>query len=103
MRELVFRVDAVELALLRCDPPKLEICARGLVRGGGYTNAQLVENVYRSPPDDGIWEYDFVAEAPRRPSTYRFEAVEANTVLSIPDGLKGIRVRSETRSLAELL
>jgi hypothetical protein len=75
------------------------------VRGGGYTNAQLIENVpYFSPPDGGIWEYDFVAEAPRGPSMHGREPVEAKAVLfTIPDGLKGIRVKSETNSLAELL
>jgi hypothetical protein len=97
--EPVYRVESVELANLLSNPPQLSIVAHGTVRTGGYTNPTLIEVVYIQPPEDGIWEYEFVADSPRGPSTDALTPIEAQTVrTSIPDGLKGIRVRGETNS-----
>lgn len=101
---LVYRVDRVRLAILESDPPQLQIEAQGTVRTGGWHNAELVEIVYVTPPADGIWEYDFMAEPPDGPSTTALEPIEARTVRrSIPPGAKGIRVRGETNSVEEPL
>lgn len=102
--EPVYRVDSVDLAILRSNPPQLQIVAHGTVRTGGYTNATLIEIVYVQPPEDGIWDYDFVAEPPSGPSTDALTPIEARTIRgSIPDGLKGIRVRGETNSVEAML
>lgn len=102
--ELVYQVDSVELATLKSNPPQLQIVARGTVRTGGYTNGTLIEIVYIQPPEDGIWEYDFVADPPSGPSPDVVTPIEAQTVrTSIPDGLKGIRVKGETNSAEAML
>ncbi|MCA1789085.1 MAG: hypothetical protein LC667_04265, partial [Thioalkalivibrio sp.] len=100
----VYRVDSVELSIIKTDPPQLDIKARGTVRTGGYRDGELVEIVYVDAPADGIWEYDFVAVPPSGPSIQVLTPIEAHTVRpSIPDGLKGIRVRGETNSVEETL
>jgi hypothetical protein len=102
--EPVYRVDSVELSILKSNPPQLQIVAHGTVRTGGYTNGTLIEIVYIQPPEDGIWEYDFVADPPSGPSTDALTPIQAETIRSsIPDGLKGIRVRGETNSAEALL
>jgi hypothetical protein len=102
--EPVYQVDSVELSTIKTEPPQLQIVAHGTVRTGGYTNGTLIEIVYIQPPEDGIWEYDFVADPPSGPSTDALTPIQAETIRSsIPDGLKGIRVRGETNSAEALL
>lgn len=102
--EPVYRVDSVELSTTKKDPPQLMIRARGIVRTGGYTNGTLIEIEYVHPPEDGIWEYNFVADPPSGPSTAALTPIEADAVReSIPEGLKGIRVTGETNSAEGML
>jgi hypothetical protein len=102
--ELVYQVDSVRLAILKSNPPQLQIDAEGLTRTGGWTNPELVEIVYVQPPADGIYDYDFVAEPPSGPSTDALTPIAATTIrTSIPDDLKGVRVRSETNSVEQPL
>jgi len=102
--QLIYSVNDVELAILKSDPPQLSISAKGETRTGGWTNPELVEIIYVTPPADGIYEYEFVATPPDGPSTTALTPIEAETVRhSIPKELKGVRVKAETNSKEALL
>jgi hypothetical protein len=95
--ELVLSVEEVQLSILKSDPPQLAIFARGTVRTGGWSNPELVEIIYVTPPADGFYEYEFRATPPTGPSTDALTPIEAKTVRhSIPPELKGVRVIAET-------
>ena len=102
--ELVYSVESVDLAIMKSNPPQLSIHAKGTARTPGYTNPELREIIYVQPPEDGIYEYDFVATPPSGIVTQNLVPIEASTVRhSIPDDLKGIRVRAATNSKETLL
>lgn len=102
MKELVYRVDSVRIAPMENDPARLRITAGGVVRGGGHAHAQLIP-AGPHPPDGGIWDFDFVTEPPRRPSSAALVPVEAGLAWHPgPVGVTGVRVRGETNSLAAL-
>jgi hypothetical protein len=63
-----------------------------------------VEIIYVMPPADGIYEYELVATPPDGPSTDALTPIEAQAVRhSIPQELKGVRVKAETNSKEALL
>ena len=102
--ELVFRVDKVDLSLLKSNPPQLGIHADGMARSGGYTDARLVEVIYVTPPADGIWEYTFEAVPPAGPATLPLTPVSAYTIrATIPAGFKGVRVKAATNDVVAQL
>ena len=98
--ELVYSVESVDLSIIKTDPPQLDIQAKGTARTPGYTNPELQEIIYVTPPEDGIYEYEFRATPPSGMVTQNLVPIEASTVRhSIPSELKGVRVRAATNSV----
>lgn len=96
----VYKTLAVDLKLLKSSPPQLAITAFGLVRTGGWKNGALEPRYYINPPQDGIQDFDFVAEPPVGPAVEVILPISAHTPMEhIPSWLKGVRVHSETNSI----
>ena len=102
--EKVYQVSEVQLHILKSRPPQLDISADGTVRTSGWKNAELSPYVYVTPPEDGIQEFDFVAEPPDGVVSQVITPISANTIMEeIPDWLKGVRVYAETNQVEETL
>ena len=64
----VYRVDKVDLSIVKTNPPGLEVHVAGQVANSGWSGFALKYFVYISPPADGIYEADMVGEPPDGPS-----------------------------------
>lgn len=92
--DLVLQVTGVTFVINKTNPPTLQIGATGVVRSGGYTNPQLDAHHYLVPPADGIYAFNFLADAPTGPATQALQPITAEPYLwsPIPEGLKGVRI-----------
>jgi len=103
-KELVYSVESVKLSVIKTLPPSLAITAHGTARTPGYTDPELVEIIYITPPADGIYDYDFVAVPPGGIVTQVLTPIDASTERRpLPPELKGVRVRSATNSVVAML
>jgi hypothetical protein len=95
--ELIYTVDAVELALLQKFPLALEIRAKGTARTGGWSGAYL-KRLDEFPGEPGVMSFSFVAMRPSGPVTMALAPLEAAPFLldPLPDEIKRIRVVAET-------
>jgi hypothetical protein len=89
------------------DRTRLQIDATGLAASTGWTEPRLNPRVYVRPPDDGIWEFDFVATPPDGPSLPSLSEVTARHVWTVPYGSspapRGFRVYAAQGSVEKLL
>ncbi|MFA6153124.1 hypothetical protein [Mesorhizobium sp.] len=60
----IYAVDDIETTLLKSNPPSLLIICLGRVTTSGWSNGELSQYVYLTPPADGIQEFDFTATRP---------------------------------------
>ena len=96
--------QTVELSIIRTLPPQLAIAAHGTARTPGYTDPALVGVGSKQAPPDGIYEYSFVATPPDGIVIQVLVPIEAGTELRpLPPELKGVRVRSATNSVVQML
>jgi hypothetical protein len=93
--EKILEVQDVSF-LLDGNPPVLTISTSGNVPSSGWKNSRLVPHNFDSPPPDGIYDFDFVAEPPKDISIPVVMPIEATLKLEpIPDNLKGIRIHAK--------
>ena len=60
----------------------------------------MVPWVYINPPEDGIWDFDFIADAPAGISIPVISYISTEPfMLETPSWLKGIRVHASTNAL----
>ncbi len=94
----------VDLSIYKTFPPTLRIDAVGLVPTGGWKNGQLIPYVYVQFPPDGIWDFEFVADAPDGPATDVISVITADYLWhAYPTELKGVRVHAVTNSKEALI
>lgn len=77
----------------------LIIAAHGFVPDTGWNNPNLVPYVYVKPPEDGIWDFDFVASKSAGPSLALVTPIFAFEVIpNSPDWVKGVRIHAAMNS-----
>jgi len=105
MSVLIYKVNAVHLAIDKSHPPHLHVSATGEVSSGGWKAATLTPHVYITPPQDGIQDLDFEATPPKgsEPVIQVILPIAAGAVLALPDWLKGVRIRAKTNTVVTLL
>ncbi|WP_430967354.1 hypothetical protein [Spongiimicrobium sp. 2-473A-2-J] len=103
MTTKVLKVLEIELLIQEINPPNLVIKVKGEVTSGGWTNARLVPYIYIAPPVDGIYEFDFVADAPGGIITQPIASIDAKpyTWEAFPEELKGVKVYASSNNLIE--
>lgn len=104
MKKLILDIQEIHLSILKSNPPKLAITVNGIVPTGGWQNPELVEYVYVQPPPDGIYDFDFIAEAPQGIVT---QALSPILVFHVWDGevenIKGVRIHSSKGKKEKML
>ena len=103
METKIMEVTKVSLEILKKNPPILQINSSGKVNTGGWTNGQLSAFVYVTPPQDGIYEFDFVADPPSGVSPSVISDIYATPFewQDFPNELKGVKVYSSSNSITE--
>ena len=104
MLKQVLEIQSVQLSVLESAPPKLRIVASGTVPTAGWTEPQLLPFVYIQPPPDGIYDFSFVAKAPREIVPQVITPITADFLLEpLPDDLRGVRVHASLNNKVALL
>ncbi len=104
MLTTVLEVTDVNLSLIKTYPPQLLIVACGTVPSSGWTDPQLVPYIYKKPPEDGIYDFSFCANAPEGPVTRPIETITAeHTLTQIPEGFRGVRIHASTNAMVAIL
>ncbi len=104
IKSKVLEVTDIQLAILKTNPPMLNITAHGTVPTGGWTDPELIPYVYVQAPPDGIYDFDFVAQKPDGIVAQVITPIVANhTLREVPENLKGVRVHASLNARVALL
>ncbi len=97
-------VKHIDLAILKSNPPQLSITVFGSAPTLGWTSANLVPYVYITPPEDGIYDFDFVGTPPSGPAGEMITPAVTNYVWpDYPPELKGVRIHASLNEMEKLL
>ena len=100
----IAEVTDVQLSVLESDPLQLNISAKGNVTSSGWTKPELVPFVYVAPPQDGIYDFDFVAAPPADVSAPVITPIEVTHRLNpLPTALKGVRIHATQNNMVAML
>jgi hypothetical protein len=99
----LFSIAAIELRLLKSDPPQLGVVVHGYAVSTGWTDAELVP-LERKLSADGILDLDFVATPPADISLPALTPQTAELIWTADvNRLVGVRVVSRTGDVVQLL
>lgn len=103
--EKVKEVKNVALTISKTHPPILGVIATGEVVSTGYSNARLEPYVYVTPPEDGMYEFNFVAEAPSGASGPAITEIKSEEYewQDFPKELKGVRIYAKDNQEEKML
>lgn len=93
----VLEVQSVSFEPVKKKPSQLKISATGLVTTGGWKEPRLIPYSYATLPPDGIYDFDFAAEAPGSKEAVIMVMTKINVDFiweKKPADLKGIRVHA---------
>ena len=104
MQTKILETVAIQLQILKSKPPILDIIAIGNVNSSGWKKGSLIPYIYITPPADGIYEFDFVAEPPTGPAlSVILPIVAQGQWEDFPPDLKGVKIYSSTNSVISML
>lgn len=96
-QEMIKSVERVILTKVDVVPPLLNISVLGTVNSTGWGSPRLSQLVYIKPPQDGIWEFQFMADRPEGIVNTVITPVFALHTIPFPNW-KGVRIISSTNS-----
>ena len=97
----VYDVVSVEVQLLERNPPLVNVIVKGTTRTGGWKNIQL-QPLQTFAPEGSMRTFTLVGMPPSGPATQSLTPVSAIIQINpLPDGVKTIRVLSETNEAAQ--
>lgn len=80
-------------------PPFISVTALGMVSTTGWTHPRLSPRFYIAPPENGLWDLDFVADSPIGIVCPVVLPITAQCILPTPDWCKGVRVHSASNNV----
>lgn len=101
MSKPVMLIANVNIALLKSNPPQLVITSSGFVSTSGWSNGRLEPQFYIKFPQDGIQDFDFVADPPEGMALMVISGITAKPLEwdNPPENLKGVRVHSQSNAI----
>lgn len=75
------------------------VIAKGMAPTSGWSNPRLSPYFYITPPEDGFWGFDLVADEPSGIVLQVQLPLTTSAVFSPPDWMKGIRIHAEGNSI----
>ena len=105
MLKKVAEVSEIHIEIDKADPTNLTVHAKGNVDSKGWTNAQLMPYTYFSPPQDGVYAFDFLGEAPDNARTSTATDITATPFIwnNFPSDLTGIKINSSSNYIMGFL
>ena len=99
MSQLIHKVNSVDINIIAILESAIQITVKGLASSSGWTNPRL-EPVANTPQEEGIHEYNFVADPPSGITIPVLTHIEATVqITKIPEDFKGVKVHASTNSL----
>jgi hypothetical protein len=93
---LIMQVDTVDMHNVGAPfHPMTFLVAHGQVSSSGWSAPQLAPRYYVVPPADGMWDIDFIADAPSGIVLTVNLPVSASRLIEVPAWFKGVRVHAE--------
>ena len=107
----VLSITSVEINIDNHVPPHVLIHVQGKVTSTGWSNPGLEPWRYIRPPEDGVQDFDFVAEPPRGITNPVISPIAASLHVPVDienywgagKPLKGVRIHSQTNSMTAAL
>ncbi len=108
----VYSVKEGNFALLKKNPPDIVVTAMGQVATSGWRNGHLTPWLYVRPPQDGIQDFDFVAEKPTGIVLQALQDIAGDAIITDADipnfwgeglPLHGFRIHASQNSIEVLL
>ena len=99
----IYKVSAVEICVLKIKPSQLVVFATGQVPSPGWRRPVLIPYLYISPPKDGIYDLDFVAESPAGSAAHVISPIAVTDIIPFSDGLRGVRIHSSTHAIVAMV
>lgn len=90
----IMEVRSVNLVLSKSHPPILNIAAIGSVNTSGWKNFRIEPHIYVTPPSDGIWDMDFVGDAPTGIVLPVLQGACAGITVRAPQWCNGVRIHA---------
>lgn len=103
MSQNVSSVKTVCFSLNKSNPPQLSVSASGMVSSSGWKGGALIPRVYVAQPQDGVQDFDFVAEPPSGVVLWVMSPISGDGTIMLEQWMEGVRVHSATNSLTALL
>ncbi|QNH77510.1 hypothetical protein GGD92_04360 [Pseudomonas protegens] len=103
MNQNISSVQTVCFSINKSNPPQLSVTAAGTVNSSGWSGGALIPRIYVAPPQDGIQEFDFVAEAPSGVVLWVMSPISGDGTIQMAQWMEGVRVYSATNFVSALL
>ena len=102
---MVKEVSDVRLNLIQSPSGReLHIRATGFNKSEGWSKPVLELRDYDFPPVDGIYDFDFMARAPKNLIAEKLEKLLATYIWTdFPENLRGVRVHAGENSILKML
>lgn len=99
----VSSVTKVRVGILESKPAQIVVSADGEVPTSGWKNPELAAWAYIKPPEDGIQDFDFIAERPTGIVLPMITPISGSGTTWKLDWMKGVRVHSASNGIVVML
>ena len=103
MSQSISSVKTVCFSINKSNPPQLSVSASGSVSSSGWKGGALIPRIYVVQPQDGIQDFDFVAESPSGTVLWVISPISGDGTIELEKWIKGVRVHAATNSITALL
>lgn len=99
------QILAIKSASVEQTDGGLRMTVTGEVGSPGYTRQTFLRRIYAAPPQDGIYEFDVVADAPAEPQAQVVTPIEVTGVWAEydPERVKGVRFIGKTNDMVAMV
>lgn len=87
-------VSDIQVSLVDSNPPLLFIKVTGIVPSEGWSEPQLIPFQYFAPPQNGMYDFTFMAKSPLGFAEDKQTSITAQTTM-IAEGVNGVIIHSE--------
>lgn len=105
MTKKIMEVTEVTVQATEKNPSIISIISKGNVSSGGWSNARLIPYDNKQTPVDGIYNFDFVADAPSGISIDVISEIASKEILfdNSSKQLKGVKINASENYITSLI
>lgn len=78
---------------------RIFVAAHGVVPTSGWSDGRLSPYFYITPPADGIWDFNFIADGPSGIVLQMECPISATASMAMPNWVQGVRIHAATNKL----